>query len=338
MKVLAICSGNMPDFDLQLHQAFIYDQVCALNAIDPTIEIDFYFIKGKGIGGYLQNFKKLKYTLQEKKYDIVHAHFALSGLLAGMQRGVPVITTFHGSDINITTLRVFSALAMLLSKKVIYVSDALNQKALLKNSNKDHVVPCGLDLSIFKPYSEEELQTFPIRATPSRDLRLQPFPNRAMPSRDLRLQPSKKHILFASSFNNPVKNYSLLQAALKLMDASNLVVHELKNMSRVEVAEMMNRVDLCVMTSFSEGSPQFIKEAMACNCPIVSTNVGDVQEVIGNTPGCYVVGFDAAGLASAIQRALAFGKRTEGRDRILKFDNQLIAKQIIDIYKTMLKK
>ena len=365
MKVLAICSGNMPDFDLQLHQAFIYDQVCALNAIDPTIEIDFYFIKGKGIGGYLQNFKKLKYTLQEKKYDIVHAHFALSGLLAGMQRGVPVITTFHGSDINIPSLRVLSALAMLMSKKVIYVSHALNQKALLKNSNKDHVVPCGLDLSIFKPYSEEELQTFPIRATPSRDLRLQPpqppqppqlpqpfqlpqpLPNRATPSRDLRLQhlqplkplqPSKKHILFSSSFNNPVKNYSLLQAALKLMDASHIVVHELKNMSRVEVAEMMNRVDLCVMTSFSEGSPQFIKEAMACNCPIVSTNVGDVQEVIGNTPGCYVVGFDAAGLASAIQRALAIGKRTEGRDRILKFDNQLIAKQIIDIYKTMLKK
>lgn len=326
MKVLVVCSGNMPDFDVQLHQAFVYDQVQALQALNSQLEIDFFFIKGKGFSGYLQNFKKLKHTLQEKKYDIVHSHFALSGLLVALQRKVPMVTSFHGSDINIPILRVFSALAMLMSKKVIYVSHALNQKALLKNSNKDHVVPCGLDLSIFKPYSHLEPE------------HLQPLPIRATPSRDLRLQPSKKHILFASSFTNPVKNYPLLQAALKLIDSSNIVVHELKNMSRVEVAEMMNMVDLCVMTSFSEGSPQFIKEAMACNCPIVSTNVGDVQEVIGNSPGCYVVGFDAAELANAIQRALAFGKRTEGRDKVLKFDNQLIAKQIINIYKSMLKK
>ena len=317
MKVLVVCSGNMPDFDVQMHQAFVYDQVQASKVLDSNLEIDFFFIKGKGIIGYLQNFKKLQHTLQEKKYDIVHAHFALSGLLTGLQRRVPVITTFHGSDINILKLRVFSGLAMLLSKKVIYVSHALNQQALFKNSDKDHIVPCGLDLSIFKPYSHLELQ--PLKP-------LQP------------LQPSKKHILFSSSFTNPVKNYPLLQAALQLMDASKIVVHELKNMSRVEVAEMMNRVDLCVMTSFSEGSPQFIKEAMACNCPIVSTDVGDVQVVIGKTPGCYVVGFDAAELASAIQQALAFGKRTEGRDKIIRFDNQLIAKQIIEIYNTMLKK
>ncbi len=313
----------MPDFDVQLHQAFVYDQVLALQALDSQIEIDLFFIKGKGFRGYLQNFKKLNHTLQEKKYDIIHAHFALSGLLVALQRKVPVVTSFHGSDINIPILRMFSALAMLMSKKVIYVSHALNQKALLKNSNKDHVVPCGLDLSIFKQYNQEELQHLPIRAAPSRDLRL---------------QPSKKHILFSSSFSNPVKNYPLLQSALQLMDASNIVVHELKNKSRLEVAAMMNTVDLCVMTSFSEGSPQFIKEAMACNCPIVSTNVGDVQEVIGKSPGCYVVDFDSAELASAIQRALTYGKRTEVRDRVLKFDNQLIAKQIIEIYKTMLKK
>ena len=206
------------------------------------------------------------------------------------------------------------------------MSHALNQKALLKNRNKDYVVPCGLDLSIFKPFSQD-------------DLLFAHLPKLSKPSKlSQQLNLSQKNILFSSSFNNPVKNYSLLQSALQLMDASNIVVHELKNMSRVEVAEMMNKVDLCVMTSFSEGSPQFIKEAMACNCPIVSTNVGDVKEVMGNTSGCYVVGFDAAELAGAIQQSLTFGKRTEGRDRILKFDNQLIAKQIMDIYKTMLKK
>jgi len=48
----------MPNFDVQLHQAFIYDQVLALKALEPEIEIDFFFIKGKGIRGYLQNLSR----------------------------------------------------------------------------------------------------------------------------------------------------------------------------------------------------------------------------------------------------------------------------------------
>lgn len=89
------------------------------------------------------------------------------------------------------------------------------------------------------------------------------------------------------------------------------------------------------MTSFTEGSPQFIKEAMACGCPIVSVNVGDVADVIDGVDGCYIAERDSVLIASLLQKAINDNKRTNGRVRIelLGFTNRLIANQIIDLYK-----
>ena len=94
-----------------------------------------------------------------------------------------------------------------------------------------------------------------------------------------------------------------------------------------------------VLTSFHEGSPNVIKEAMACNCPIVATNVGDVEFIIGDTKGCYISDFDANDVAEKIKLALEFGKKTEGRNRIIEFglDSRSVARKIIRVYKQVLK-
>jgi len=105
-----------------------------------------------------------------------------------------------------------------------------------------------------------------------------------------------------------------------------------------------NACDLFLLTSVYEGSPQSIKEAIACNCPIVSTDVGDVKWVFGNTEGCYLTSFESIDVADKIIRALAFVKergRTKGRERIfeLGLDSGTIAGKIIEIYeKTIFKK
>jgi glycosyltransferase involved in cell wall biosynthesis len=93
------------------------------------------------------------------------------------------------------------------------------------------------------------------------------------------------------------------------------------------------------LTSFHEGSPNVIKEAMACNCPIVSTDVGDVKDVIGNTEGCYITTFDLQDVIRKIKMALDFGKRTKGRERIMQagLDSKTIANRIIDVYHQVLK-
>lgn len=107
------------------------------------------------------------------------------------------------------------------------------------------------------------------------------------------------------------------------------------NKTPEEVCTYMNAADCLLLTSVSEGSPNVIKEAMACNCPIVTTNVGDVTERLENLEGCYVVDSrEPKELAGAIRKSLEFGKRTEGRKRIIadQLEISQIAKRIKDIY------
>ena len=105
----------------------------------------------------------------------------------------------------------------------------------------------------------------------------------------------------------------------------------------------MNAADVLLLTSLWEGSPNVIKEAMACNCPIVSTDVGDVRWVFGETEGCYLTSFDPEDVADKIKLALVFAEeknRTNGRKRIIEFglDTETIANKIIDVYKKVVLK
>ena len=103
----------------------------------------------------------------------------------------------------------------------------------------------------------------------------------------------------------------------------------------------MNASDCVLLTSFSEGSPQFIKEAMACNCPIVTTNIGDVNWVLGNTDGCYLTSFKPEDVAEKIILAIEFREthgHTRGRERIIELglDSETIAGKIISVYNEVL--
>ena len=100
----------------------------------------------------------------------------------------------------------------------------------------------------------------------------------------------------------------------------------------------LNAADALVLTSLWEGSPNVIKEAMACNLPIVSTDVGDVKEVIGDTEGCYITSYEPSDVAGKIKLALDFGKRTNGREKIKHLEINTIAKRIIDVYNEVLQK
>ena len=105
-----------------------------------------------------------------------------------------------------------------------------------------------------------------------------------------------------------------------------------------DVPLYLNLADVLVVTSFEEGSPNVIKEAMACNCPIVSTDVGDVKEVIGNTRGCYITSLDPGDVAEKILLALEFDNRTNGRNNIRYLELNVIAEKIIKVYESVVKR
>lgn len=302
MKVLIVCKYK----DALPHNMapFIWEQAQALS--EQGITFRFFLVKGRGVRGYLKEISELKKVIKAFKPDIVHAHFGLCGLLANLQRKVPVVTTYHGSDINNPKTRRLSKIAIMLSAHNIFVSKRLVDIA--KPKKKYSVIPCGINLDDY------------------------PVLDRVEARRMLNLDLEIKYALFAGAFDNPVKNPQLAKEAVQLLRGVELL--KLKGYTRRQVAHLMNAVDCFLMTSHTEGSPQVIKEAMACGCPIVSVDVGDVRCIIGKTEGCFIADNSAEDIAEKIKMALKFEGRTDGRDKIeqLGLTNAHIAKTIIDIY------
>ena len=306
MRVLIVASYNTNRF-----APFIIEQADVLK--NKGCEVFFFGLQGKGLLGYLKNLTSLKEKIKMVHPDVIHAHYGLSGLLANLQRKVPVITTYHGSDINYRWLLPFSFLSMKLSAWNIFVSDAIMKIARARK--KSSVIPCGVNLDS-------------IQLTSRRDAR-----DRMHLSADI------PYILFSGAFDCEEKNPSLAKKVVELTGIPGIELIELKGYSREEVTFLFCAVNALLMTSFSEGSPQVIKEAMACGCPIVSVDVGDVKERIVDLEGCFVVNsYNPAVLAEYLAKAGVFVGKTKGRERIIddKLDNNSIANAIIGIYRQVL--
>ena len=307
MKILIVASFNKGRF-----APFIIEQADALK--DAGCQIEYYGLQGKGLNGYLKNLPSLKRKIKEFQPDIVHAHYGLSGLFANLQRRVPVVTTYHGSDINDPKILRFSKIAMRLSAWNIFVSRKTLE--IVGPSEKYILLPCGVDMS---------------------DLQLT---NKTEARQKRGLDANKRYVLFSGAFDNAVKNASLAKKTIALLQDDNVELRELKGFSRDEVTLFMCAADVFFMTSYTEGSPQVIKEAMACGCPIVSVDVGDVKERVDGVAGCYVAKTrEPKELADLLRVAIAFDGKTNGREKVAAdgLDNKQIAEKLMRIYSHRLK-
>lgn len=305
MKVLIVARYKEHGF-----VPFITQQVAALEKCG--VECRYFPVKSKGMSGYLKHLKALRKAIKEFQPDVVHAHYGLCGLLANLQRRVPVVTTFHGSDINKKNVLPFSKMAMRLSAWNIFVSKKTIDIA--KPKKKYTLLPCGIDIYDLQLTDKQEARKI------------------------MRLQESKKYVLFAGAFDNAVKNAPLAKEAVALLNDENVELLELKGYSHDEVTLMMCAADAFLMTSISEGSPQVVKEALACGCPIVSVDVGDVKERISKVDGCFVVQTrEPKELSELLQKVLSSGNRVGGRDAIIKdgLDNKQVAQRLMEIYQKL---
>lgn len=308
MRVLIVASFNQSHF-----APFVIEQAEALKKLG--CEIDFFGLQGKGVKGYLKNLPALKRKIIELRPDVIHAHYGLSGLLANLHRGIPVVTTYHGSDINDCKVLPFSKMAMLLSAWNIFVSQKNIDIACPKR--KYTLLPCGVDLYDLQLIEKQEAR------------------------KKLGMEMNKKYVLFSGAFDNSVKNAPLAKEMVSLLHNDNVELLELKGYSREEVTLLMCASDAFLMTSFTEGSPQVIKEAMACGCPIVSVDVGDVRERTGGVNGCFVAKTrNPQELAELLQQAMLFQGKTQGRERLLSdgLENENVARQLMEIYERVVKK
>jgi glycosyltransferase involved in cell wall biosynthesis len=153
--------------------------------------------------------------------------------------------------------------------------------------------------------------------------------------------PRFNHVLFLSDPDRPEKNFTLAKAAIKHLEIEGVKLHFLNQIPHNDLVYYYNASDVCLLTSYHEGSPNVIKEAMVCNCPIVTTNVGDAKWVMGNTDGCFITSFEPEDIAEKIRLAIEFRAKhgyTSGRERIIELglDSVTVAGKIIEVYNKVL--
>ncbi len=305
MKVLVVTNmyqrPETPAFGV-----FVEDQVKSLRRIG--VEVDVFFMNGrKNKLNYLAAYPRLWNHLRKNRYDVVHAHYIFSGLVARAQWQAPVVLTHHGPEVFMTWERHVCNVATGWFHKVIVVSEEMKERL----GHEDAIViPCGVDLERFSPVDKLEAR------------------------RQAGLPFDKKLVLWAGEFFRPEKRYEIVEAAMATLTAEDPDVElvTLSGQPHTVVPTYMNAADVLLLTSDAEGSPMVVKEAMACNVPVVSTAVGDVADVIGGTEGCHITSQDPAEVVEKLKAALAFGRGTDGREAVKRMELDEISRRIVTVY------
>lgn len=271
------------------------------------VEIEEYFVESRTSLRLLwRDFCKLRRILQSKEFNIVHAQYgAANGLLSAFAAlGTPLVLTLRGSDINRVTAvgiwrsrltRLMSQVGAMRAKAVICVSDDMRER-LWCNQSKVSVIPTGVDVNVFRP----------------RD--------RAAARQSLGWEHDDYVIIFNAGQAPTQKGLSLVEASVSRLKSFNVVVKlyvTTGGNTREEMVDLFNASDCLVLASETEGSPNVVKEAMACNLPVVSVDVGDVRHRLCGVVPSQITSRDATMIAEALRDVLSKGQRSNGREVLL---------------------
>ncbi|HYL22440.1 MAG TPA: glycosyltransferase [Gemmatimonadales bacterium] len=303
---------------------FIKRQADFLQAAGVLVDV-FHFRGQRNPWNYLSAWWRLRRRLARNYYDVMHAQFGHSGMLAFPKR-LPLVVTYRGSDLLGEVGRGarytrFGRLLQWVSRAVARRADAVivvseHMKAELPPGVPAHVIPSGLDFELFRPIPRDEAR------------------------RHLGLPPDRPLVLFAGSPEWPRKRYALARAAMDCLGRTlpaELVIAW--GVPHDDIPYYMNACDALVFTSMQEGSPNVVKEALACDLPVVSVPVGDVPIRIAGVAGCELCADEhPETIAAALERTLRRGGRAGGgRAAVRELDERLLTQRVIDIYRSIMR-
>lgn len=325
MRVLFV-TNLWPDQERPWHGTFVKVQAESLRALG--VEVDVMPIRGYASDlEYVKACRRAVGLNRRKRYDVVHAHYGHSGVVGRLQVRAPLVISYHGSDLlgkptptGPPTLRsradvaVFRQLARVASATITM---SARMEAVLPPScrERNSIIPTGVDLETFARGSQAQARG------------------------RLGWPAEEKVVLWVGNLDRPLKNFQLARATMQRLSAS---VPEGRLRVAWELAPeaiptWLTASDVLLMTSRSEGSPTVIKEAMAAELPVVSTDVGDVRERVAELPGCWVGEGDPQQLAAALVTALAHGPVAESRRAIAPLSIEKTARRILHIYERVAK-
>lgn len=296
MKILHL-TNNYPTKSFPIFGIFVQEQILSLDKLGIKNEVFFINSREHGKKEYFYSYFKLIKVLFTKKYDLIHCHHAFSSILFLMS-GFAFFNNFivsYQSDPKIEG-----------GEKLFKLILKFNGIIILKNKitkyftfNNVHYLPNGIDINFFKPMNKFECK------------------------KKLGLKNSIDYIIFLDSYvKRPYKRVDRFDSVLEILKSDykikNIDSLKLTNTERKVIPLYFNAAKVHLLTSDIEGSPNSVKESLACNIPVVSTDVGNVKEMISDIEGCYVsASFDPKELAFLVNKSLS-NQDFNGRNALIR--------------------
>jgi teichuronic acid biosynthesis glycosyltransferase TuaC len=320
MRVLMITS-EWPTQARPYWAGFIVQQVEFLQK--QGVDIDVIPFRGaKNPVNYVRAWYRVHKRLRQSTYDLIHAQWAQSALIALPTR-LPLVVTFRGGETDGIVgsrgkytvigriLRFVSWIVAIRADELVLVSGHM-QRHLSQRSF--HILPSGLDFSRLPLMSQDAAR------------------------KQLGLPASKRLVLFVGNPAEPRKRYAFAREIVSQLNSEVELVlawgvpHE-------EIPVYMNACDALLVTSIYEGSPNVVKEALACNLPIVSVAVGDIPERLNGVDGCSVhPDNDPDRMVAALGTVLRRKERTNSRPAVRALDENILARRMTEIYQKAVSK
>lgn len=322
MRVL-VFTNMFPTASLPFYGSFVKDETEALRRAGVDLEV--YFVNGRA--------NKLAYAtmwfgffsrLLRGRYDIVHVHHSFCGLVATRQRAVPVVWTFHEGEITgdttdalreqpIKHVAYSKRMKQFVAKRVdALVVVAAHLRAPLARPDA-LLLPAGIDIDLFAPMETADAK------------------------RRLKLSEGKRYVLFPAVPSRVEKRYELATRAVEMLrerspEMRDVELIALNNVPHEDVPLYMNASEVALLTSSFEASPVVIREALACNVPVLSTDVGDARVMLEKIPGCGIVPPDPERIADALSVALSSPRRVASRAAMKQYSLENTARQLVELY------
>lgn len=330
LRVLTI-TNLWPEPERPWHGIFVARQMRSLPAVGVDVEV--LAIAGsasplRSLPAYLRAaVRALALNFQPRRYDLIHAHTGHCGVLACLQFRYPVVLSYVGYDLDVaasaadrpdtfhskTARRLFRSLSWVVAATIAQ-SRRGRSRLPERTKGRNTVIPNGVDREAFAPADRAEARR---RLGEAEDTR--PW------------------VLFSSDPLRYTKRFELAEAAVEAArrEVPNLELKVVAGAAPELMPVWMNAADLMIMSSREEGSPNTVKEAMACDLPIVAVRVGDVAEIINGTRHCHLHPPDpapAAMGASIVEVVQAIPERSNGRACTDHLGLEAVALRVREVY------
>lgn len=309
MKILFV-TNMYPTTENPGWGSFIMREAESLKRVGQTVDV-LHFQGTKSTLKYIKACFTVFMQTLHCRYDIVHAHYGLSGFPALFRWRTPLVITLHGSDALVGRMEPFvSRLVCKMADAVIVVSRQIASRI------PGEVIPIGVDWEKFRLRDRTEARV------------------------KLGLPVKRRLILFPYNPQRKIKRFDLAKAAVETLKLSGYDIELLvvSNVAGEEMPWYYSAADAMILCSDSEGSPCAVKEALACNIPVVSTDVGDVCEIMAGVSGTVICEQKAHALAQGLEEILSKGENhgCDGRSAMQRYDLRLTVNSVMDVYKHVL--